>query len=360
VRTILNRNQPIPLIEIFLSFGILFLIILVGWRLYNEVSGPVVPLAVSQSQPTPSRLLRLPVQSTMPPVTTKRDIQISAKEYKRVIDLERQVVTLSVNQASHKKQLERFLNLERDVATIVASKDGRKENADRLASLERGVANLAASQAVQQENSDRLADLERGVATLSAVQTEQKGNTTRLSDLERGVATLSAKQEIHNQRSSRLLGLEKEVATLTANSKIQNKYPRQFNSIATDSNVDNTPVNRYREPVRQARVVRQAPRAVHSGIIYDHDRASASDQNIVKRGFFIPAGCFIYNEYAKKLEQRIASWGLPVYRKKIISKEHYFNCLFVGPTMSRATAENNLQILQDGSVSKAVAVKAYR
>ncbi|MBF0194081.1 MAG: hypothetical protein HQL71_05960 [Magnetococcales bacterium] len=336
------------------------------------------------SQPRPERMLRLPIQATIPQVTPKSDIQISPKEYKRIIELERQIVTLSVNQASNKKQLERFINLERDVATIIASKDEQKNNVDRLASLERGVANLAASQSVQQENSDRIADLERGVATLSAVQSEQKENTTRLADLERGVATLSAQQAIHNQRSSRLLSLEQEVATLTANSKIQTKYNRQFSSSGRDLAPVNSAynVNNYTEqPVEQPRVarqtprtVRQAPRAVRqtqravrqtprvipSKPIYDHDAALDSDQNIVKRGYFIPAGCFIYNEYAKKLERRIASWGLPVYRKKIISKEHYFNCLFVGPTLSRATAEHNLEILQEASVSNAVAVKTYK
>jgi hypothetical protein len=132
-----------------------------------------------------------------------------------------------------------------------------------------------------------------------------------------------------------------------------------------DRRVTSLDNNSYREPVKPARVVmqpsrivRQPSRAVYTGKIYDHD--AANNQKIVKRGFFIPAGCFIYNEYAKKLEQRIASWGLPIYRKKIISKEHYFNCLFVGPTLSRVTAERNLQILQDGSVSKAVAVMAYK
>ncbi|MBF0380974.1 MAG: hypothetical protein HQL69_08145 [Magnetococcales bacterium] len=370
MRTLLNRHQPIPLIEILLSFGILFLIILVGWRLYHEVSVPIEPQVATQAKVVPERSLRLPVQATINHATPKKEVQISAKEYKRIIDLERQVVTLTVNQQSHKKQLERFLNLERDVASIVAAKDSHKDNLDRIANLERGVANLAAGQTVQRENSDRLADLERGVATLSAVQKEQKGNNSRLADLERGVATLSAKQAIHSQRSSRLLSLETEVAALTANSKIQKNYTRQLNSIKKRvSSVENlAQTNTYREPI-QYPVKKQIQHPVDAseptsdlptGKIYDHDAVNRKGKEIVKRGFFIPAGCFIYNEYAKKLEKRIAGWGLPVYRKRIISNNHYFNCLFVGPTLSRATAERNLQILQDGSVSRAVAVMTYK
>ncbi|MBF0359229.1 MAG: hypothetical protein HQL70_11555 [Magnetococcales bacterium] len=341
------------MIEILLSFGILFLIILVGWRLYSEVSQPDVPMLSSTKQPAPvlqpktepqvtsvyvQPKIQKYVQSTNPPAQPP-STQISVDEYKRIIELERQVITLAVNQAEQSKQLKRVINLERDVAAISANHSGEDDSSDRLADLERGIANFAALQSVQKENSNRLAELERGIATISATQAVQTQRSSRFAGMQRELATLSAQQKVQNDYGKRLTAISRRVSYVEQLVQLNSK-PRNIAAPinSSQSNSQQQQKERFVVPVSRA----------------------TNSSNVSKRGYFIPAGCFIYRNYADRLEQRISKWGLPLYRKNIASKGRYFNCIFVGPILERLEAEKTLQTLQSNSIAKAVTVIAYK
>ncbi|MBF0448498.1 MAG: hypothetical protein HQL67_09880 [Magnetococcales bacterium] len=311
----MKRNHTIPVIEVVMSLGILYLIALVGWRLYQEVS--------VESSLTPS--ISRTVKGAPAGMYDYQTPQLSPKEYRRIIDLEREVATLSAKQKAQQAYAEQVIDLAKDVAIISANQLVQNEKIESLVDLEKEFATLSANQSAQNHSLDRLRELEKGIALLTANESMQKNYAKRLTEVGRRVALVE-----------RLLQDKSDQPVLPA--------------------IEVRPNNRNTANLDQQEMGKNS--TVHSS-----DRPLQVDDGgvaVKKTGFFIPVGCFVYNDYAQKLTQRLQGWQFPYYRKNILSDSRHFNCVFVGPIPTMDAAGRVLRTLQEGGISKAVAVIAYQ
>lgn len=356
--TRMNRNRPIPTIELLMSAGILFLIVLVGWRFYQEIS-LTPPPSPYRPQPTFGPSLQPPPQDT----------QLPPEEYERIVHLEQEVTSLSVAHASQDKQMTRLMSLETEITANTASRALQKENTDRLITLEKEVAILNANQNRQEGQTHRLVTLEQEVAHLAATQKVQQTRTNGLGELEQKVATNSAIRVAQKEHEKRLLTLGKRLARVE-------QWIEQAPYHARAGDGENPqrfppPFTAHRQGWRNNEAKSVPPLATQNEEAEDgsdYNIRSADDQDRrtkqregapVKTGYFIPSGCFLNMRHTLELENDLARWNFPSYRKKVQSNHHEFTCVFVGPIPTGQEAKSILATLQGNNLSKAFQVIRY-
>lgn len=297
----MNRNQSIPTIELFMSVGILSLILIIGWRLYQDVRVTSMAFVPSSkySTPAPKPYLETPLQS----------VQLSPKEYERIVSLEQRVVGLSAYQAVQKKRAERLHRLENEVAALLANTVLRQRNHQRILDLENEIANISGKQPLQKEYDSRLGELGR-----------------RLEQVE----TMLSTRGDSNHQGLRSAGY----------------YEQLLSGNVVDSRFSNSGISE---------LFLGAEAGSESGYL-------VNDQGdvIEKKGFFIPAGCFLYAKYVHNIGHRLEQLNVQYYKTEITSNSSPMTCVFVGPIVEKSTATNILQKLKKREISTANMVVKYR
>ncbi|MBF0456211.1 MAG: hypothetical protein HQL72_15515, partial [Magnetococcales bacterium] len=84
-----------------------------------------------------------------------------------------------------------------------------------------------------------------------------------------------------------------------------------------------------------------------------------TDRTPHKQGYFIPAGCFLYDSNVIDHKRKITALDIPFYQKKILSENRLLTCLFAGPIPTKSQALQTLKILQENHISLEVTIVRY-